>query len=446
MNIKDTRIIILLILMTLVDSKGQIVTFSTFEERLRNYIDTIRIFDTHEHLLNPELLKEAAFFDFTMLLQQNSYDDLVSAGMPDSLFSALYSNNLVPSQKWDLIEPYWKKSFNTSYNRILLRTINDLYGIKELNRESAARLSSEMKLRYGVEWFNHIIKDRCRIDHIVQSGQSVGDEYDYISYARGFGSWLTVRSKFTIDSISISQVDPIFTLEDFVRSMRTDFEKGVKEGMKVVKINFAYQRTLNIENPTTETARKVFRTLINGNEDTRITYQAAKALQDYMTHKLMEMASENKVPVAFHTGLLAGSGNYIQNSDPTHLTPIFLKYSKVKFVLFHGSYPFGGELASLAKTFPNVYIDMNWTYAISSSFTQRYLDEWLETVPVAKIMAFGGDQRMPEITYGNLLVAKELINSVLLNKVRSGYISEQEAFDIARMILYDNALEFYGFR
>ncbi len=439
-----------LLLVTLLNANGQKVFRSApengFEGRIKTLCDTITVFDTHEHLMDPSLLKEADFFDFTMLLQQNSYDDLVSAGMPDSVFNDLYGTRLSPSQKWKIIEPYWVRSFNTSYNRILLNVVKELYGIENLNSSSVTKLSSLMKARYGTEWFNHIIRDLCRIDHIVQSGPGVGDEFGYISYARGFGSWLTVRTKFTIDSISIAQVDPIFTLEDFVRSMRTDFETGIKEGMRVVKVNYAYQRTLFVENYSTEAARKVFRTLINGNEDTRITFRDAKPLQDYMTHKLMEMASEYGIPVAFHTGLLAGSGNYIQNSDPTLLTELFLKYRKIRFVLFHGSYPFGGELASLAKTFPNVYIDMNWTYAISSGYAQRYLTEWIETVPAFKIMAFGGDQRTAEITYGNLLVARELIGNVLIEKVRSGYFSEQEAIDIARMILHENAMEFYGFR
>ncbi|MCY1719450.1 amidohydrolase family protein [Prolixibacteraceae bacterium Z1-6] len=60
----------------------------------------------------------------------------------------------------------------------------------------------------------------------------------------------------------------------------------------------------------------------------------------------------------------------------------------MKFILFHGAYPFGGELASLAKNFRNVYIDLCWLYIISPTYSRRYLHEWLETIPANKIIAF----------------------------------------------------------
>ena len=165
-----------------------------------------------------------------------------------------------------------------------------------------------------------------------------------------------------------------------------------------VKINAAYKRSLYFEKVSTESARKVFRTLINGNEDFILPYKEAKPLQDYMMFQLLELARQNNVPVAIHTGIQAGINNILANSDPTLLTNIFYEFSDVKFVLFHGSYPFGGELTTLVRNYPNVYIDMNWTYAISASYAERYLNEWIEAVPVSKIMAFGGDQRCAENT------------------------------------------------
>jgi predicted TIM-barrel fold metal-dependent hydrolase len=269
---------------------------------------------------------------------------------------------------------------------------------------------------------------------------------NYIKHATRFCDWLSVTSKKVIDSLAIMQVEPIFTLEGFVKSMGRAFEKALNEGMTVVKINLAYQRSLSIENVTHEAARKVFRTLVNGNEDHVISFKDAKPLQDYMVRQLLSLAQKYHVPVAFHTGLQAGESNYINNSNPLLLTNVFKEYNGVRFVLFHGGYPFGGELSALAKNYPNVYIDMNWTYAISPSYAGRYLSEWLETVPVSKIMAFGGDQRVVELTYGNLIVAKEIITNVLIQKIREGQLNETEARNVATKILYENAMKFYNIR
>ncbi|HOP00346.1 MAG TPA: hypothetical protein PK766_12340, partial [Bacteroidales bacterium] len=74
------------------------------------------------------------------------------------------------------------------------------------------------------------------------------------------------------------------------------------------------------------------------------------------------------------------------------------------------------------------------------------LHEWLEAVPVSKIMAFGGDQRCVENTYGNQVIARQIISNVLIEKVKTGYFSENEAYKVARMILYDNAVDFYNLK
>lgn len=62
-----------------------------FESRIRKYIDTLSIIDTHEHLVGPEMLADGFFLDFSLLLLQNGYDDLISAGMPDTLYDKLFN-------------------------------------------------------------------------------------------------------------------------------------------------------------------------------------------------------------------------------------------------------------------------------------------------------------------------------------------------------------------
>jgi predicted TIM-barrel fold metal-dependent hydrolase len=155
------------------------------------------------------------------------------------------------------------------------------------------------------------------------------------------------------------------------------------------------------------------------------------------------LALKYNKPIQIHTGLQAGDGNFIQNSNPALLANLFLKYRNVKFILFHGGYPYGGELASLGKNFRNVYIDLCWLYVISPSYSERYLHEWLETIPANKIMAFGGDYENVENIYGHLLFAKEIVGNVLVEKVKNRYFSEGEAIKVAQMMLHENAVNLF---
>lgn len=414
-----------------------------FETRLINYIDTLRIIDTHEHLVGPELLKDSYFLDFSLLFMQNGYDDLVSAGMPDTLFDALFNSELDPVGKWRIIEPYWNNSFNTSFNRIVLNSARDLYGINELNESTVIPLSRKIREAHETDWFDIILKDSCRIDYLIKDGNYMPGKDDYVRYEKRFDDWLTVRSKFRIDSLAIQQLEPIYSLDDFGKSLENAFKKELKNGMIAVKLFTAYFRTLHFEKTNPSAARKVFRTLVNGEEDFMISMTDAKPLQDYMLFRLLDLAREHDMPVAIHTGIQAGKGKILENANPALLTNLFMEYPEVDFVLYHGSYPFGGELSALAKNFRNVYIDMNWSYAVSPTYTARYLNEWLEMVPVSRITAFGGDCMAVENVYSELKIAKKIIAEVLINKIREGYINEHEAMIIARMIMRDNAARLY---
>lgn len=414
-----------------------------FETRIRKYVDSLHVVDTHEHLFTPEIVNGSNFADLMLLFQQNGYDDLISAQMPRTLFDSLYNEPLTPGRKWELLRPYYNNAFNTSYMKVLQNGVKRLYGVEGLNEKTVVRVSDEIKKTYSTSRFDRILKDSCKIDFIIQDAYYMEGKDDYFRYATRFDHWISVRSNYTIDSLAIAQVDPIYSLDDYEKSLREAFETGVKNGMTVVKVSLAYSRTLDFQKVSKEAALKVFRKLVNGNEDLVIPFSEAKPFQDYMLYRLLELAEKYDLPVAFHTGMQAGKGNMLSYSDPLHLTNLFKYFPGVKFVLFHGSYPFGGELAVLAKTFRNVYIDMNWMYSISPSYSERYLNEWLETVPVKKLMAFGGDCMAIENVYSELLVAKSLISKVLVEKVSTGYFTEEEAKTVARMILHDNAISFY---
>lgn len=415
-----------------------------YENRIMEYVDSLRVFDTHEHFFHPDFLKQSPFLDFALFFLENGFNDLVSSGLPDTLYSNIYNGTLSPEAKWKIIEPYWQNTLNTASNRTMLLAFNDLYGIKELNLSTVGPLSRKIKDSYQKEWMDHVAKDICKIDYIIQDGDEIKTKGNYIKFITRFDTWITLDSKRVIDSMAIMQLEPIYTLEGLVKALNTDFKAKLDEGMVAIKINLAYIRPLIFEDVNIEIARKVFKTIVNGNKDMVLKAEEARPLQDYMVHQLLKLAEKNKIPVAFHTGLQAGNSNNINNSDPTLLNNLFRQYPDVNFVLFHGGYPFGGELSSLAKNFKNVSIDMNWTYSISPAYAERYLEEWLETVPASKIMAFGGDQRFIENTYGNLVIAKKTISNVLIKKVGENYLSENEAKKIAKMLLYDNGKRFYN--
>jgi uncharacterized protein len=413
-----------------------------FEKRIRSFIDTMQVVDTHEHLTGPTGITKSGMFDFMLLFHHYADDDIKSAGMSKPTFETLLKDSLSVLQKWEIMKPYWEGSFNTAYNRNVLLTADKLFGIKKIDATTVAELSDKIRKAYAGDWYKTILKDKCRIDFLILDGtdRSFGDP-GMFRYTKKF-DYFQFDSKKKIDQVAGKQGVTVQSADDLTKALTIEFEKALKEGFATIKNSTAYFRSLYFEDVPRDKAEDVLKMILNA-PDKVFPFEAIKPLSDYMMHRVLDLARKYNTPVQIHTGLQAGDGNYIENSNPALLANLFLKYRDVRFILFHGGYPFGGEFGTLAKNFRNVYIDLCWLYIISPSYTERYLNDWLETVPANKIMAFGGDFENVEGVYGHLLLAREVVANVLIEKVRKRYFTEEEALKIARMILHDNAVNLF---
>jgi predicted TIM-barrel fold metal-dependent hydrolase len=228
------------------------------------------------------------------------------------------------------------------------------------------------------------------------------------------------------------------SFDEYLALIDTVFERALEKGAVAAKSVAAYRRTLLYEPVGRSDAERAFL-----KPDDEITPAEAKAFQDHVMHLLVQKTIEYGLPFQFHTGLQHGFGNVLANSHPLHLNNLIATYPDAKFVLFHGSYPFGGELSVLAKTYANVYLDFNWLPLISPSVAERNLAEWLDTVPASKL-EWGGDCQHVEAVYGHVHQMREVLARVLTEKVLRGDFSEDMAMDVARKLLRDNVWEIYN--
>jgi predicted TIM-barrel fold metal-dependent hydrolase len=342
-------------------------------------------------------------------------------------------------EKWEILKPFWESSQNTAYNRASLLAASKLFGIDDINESTVELLSEKISKAYQTNWINYVIEDKCKIDFLIQDSEDRSFGTDGFRYVKRLDHFIYLDSKERIISIGQEQNISIKTLDDFIEALEREFNDAKRKGIVAIKTALSYDRILNFKNSSRESAEEVFKKILNSPDGTSLAFSEVKPFQDYMFHRLLDLARDNKLPVQIHTGLHINK-NIIENSNPTHLVNLFFEYPDVKFILLHGGYPYGGELSALAKTFQNVYIDMCWLYVISPSYSERYLHEWLETVPASKIMGFGGDYLNVENAYAHLLMGKQVITKVLTDKVKDGYFSESEAKEIAQMILHDNAV------
>jgi predicted TIM-barrel fold metal-dependent hydrolase len=159
----------------------------------------------------------------------------------------------------------------------------------------------------------------------------------------------------------------------------------------------------------------------------------------------MRFAAELSLPVQLHTGHMAGSYNRVDKANAALLAQVLQLHQGLRFDLFHGNWPYMGDLLFLAKNYPNVALNLCWLYMIDPLYAQEMLKRAIMSVPQHKIHGFGGDyEDMPEYAAAHLRLAREVICAALADLVESGWLKEEQALESARAFLFDNPDQFFG--
>jgi glucuronate isomerase len=328
-----------------------------------------------------------------------------------------------------------------------------LFGVDDINENTYRELNKKVLASNYAGWYHFVLKEKAGIDvsildpleKLMKKDPVVQQEF-FVQVKRfDYLFWL---NKDIIKSIGKQKNIEITSLTGLLDHVESEIREAV-EKKKIIglKSGIAYVRSLYFEDVPREDAEKIYNKKFVSGLD--ISQEESKKLQDFLMHQLLEKAQRYHLPFQIHTGILTWNWRKvpIENTNATNLSNLFLKYPRLRFVIFHGSYPYMAELGTLAKNLPNVYIDMCWMYMISPEASRRYLEEWLLTVPSNKIMAFGGDiGPAVESVYSHAVLARKIITEVLTGMVKKEYITEQDACRIAERILRENALELYSLK
>ena len=426
---------------------------------LEEFIRDLWIMDSHEHVVQEQERIGQRADPLQIFLAHYASSDLISAGLSIDDYGRAVNLDLPLLERWKIIEPFWSKAQNTAYFTSLKIAAKDIYGIEEINAGTIQELSDRMNSMNKKGLYRLILKDKAKIERSIFDGISdiVDVDREFFAPVVRLEDFIIIRSRENIRSISQMLKVPIHSLKDLERALEMKVE-GILEKIVGFKIALAYKRKIYFEKVTFDDAEKLFNRVMSS-KDTYIRYtrsdgvrvtlpdeisiEEGRCLQDYMVHKMLQLASKYSLPVQVHTGLQEGNLNLVSNSNPILLANLFMEYENVKFDVFHGSYPYIKELAAIAKNLPNVYADLSWLHIISPTSAKEALRDWLDTVPANKMLGFGGDYRFVEGIYAHSKMAREDIATVLREKINEGRFSEEEAKLIARMILRDNVLEVF---
>ncbi|MFC1608421.1 amidohydrolase family protein [Candidatus Latescibacterota bacterium] len=443
---------------------------SELYHRLKNEIDRLPVVDIHEHLAYPEEdyleISEEYGVDFGRFMFWYTVDDLLSSGMiiPDlmefrsTLGAVLRVNGKVLSldEKWNYIKPYWENIRYTGYSRAVLHSINKLLDIDDLNDSTYREVSEKLKALMKPGVYGEMLSKQCGFTHIVndidttaQPGAGERMDRDLLHFVSRFRQFSYVYKPGGIETLEEKYGRTIRNIDHLLDAMDRQFDLWIKDDRRIaLKMADAYLRDLSFEDNTRDEAERVMRRIFTlrkiPNNDETLSYAEARPLENFVMHRILDRAEEHGIPLIVHTGIQTYMGNEVGNSNATLLTNLFIKYPRLKFHLLHANYPWMHEATCLAKQFHNVSLDLTWVHIIVPEGAREGLSHQLDTVPVNKIHAFGGDALVPETVWGALEAARENTAHVLADKVETGHMKEEQAVNIAQKMFSENARNIFS--
>lgn len=418
----------------------------TVEDRVHGFLQELAIIDTHEHII-PEGERRRTDLDLFHFFSHYAGSDLVSAGMTWAQYASLFEAELEFDEKFELFMNYWPLIQNTGYGQAVSTVFREIFGVEYLDQSSVEQLSAAISKSNKPGWYHYILKERSNIEKAILDIGTAEVDAEFFAAALRFDDFIFIQSREDLLELEKTHELPFGNLKQICSALEKSFEQAVQQGIVAVKCGLAYNRNLYFSKPSLFEAEKALERML-AKPACDLTAWDLLPLQDYIFHQVVRCALEYDLPLQIHTGFqeptATRSGNRVANTDPLQLTNLFLEYEDLRFVLFHGGYPYIHNWAVLGKNFRNVFLDLCWLYIISPRLAKGLLHTALELVSVNKIFGFGGDYLFVEGAFAHARLARKIVGEVLTEKIISGNVREEDALQMGAAILRNNAREFYG--
>ena len=403
--------------------------YSSTEEKLLEFMAEIEVIDAHEHL-PPERVRVSFKVDVMTLFSHYTRTDFISAGMSPQDYERMINPEEPLEERWKIFKPFFKFIRYGSYARPALIAVKEFYGFDDITDDNYMAISERMMAENTQGIYKRILWDKCHIRAVLTQAGRTDYDLDYLIPLMPMDTYASVRSAEEVEKRAENLKVQVKDLDDYLQLARKGIERWKSEGAVGLKT-----RAQPNDPPDRKAAEEAFKKILNGGKGANL-----KALYDYLVNEIMEICADLDMVVAVHAGMW---GDF-RVLDPKHMIPVFPRHPRTRFDLYHMGMPWVRDTGVIGKNNQNVWLNLCWCHIISPEMTCSALDEWIDLVPVNKIIAFGGDYSRPvEKVYGHLLMAKEDIARVLARRIDRGLMGFDEATFIIKRWFWDNPKELY---
>jgi len=416
--------------------------------QLRAFLDAVPVVETHEHYAGMFQQAKSAF---NVINYYQSDFMSASFGCEKESERILNDDRIDFDMRCDYFMKIYRKSNLTSYARASLAGLRACWGIDELTPETLRFLQEKlpertpafydkMMRRFGIKAKIANIYVGDVID-LIEGRQENLSEYSRLAFP--LPVFHSMKTKADIQVLEPYLDRAVVCLDDYLEAFENLLRKAVDFGVVCLKDQSAYRRALDYKNPDRSEAEKAFNLILSNPHNFYGTEQV-RPLDDWLFNHFMRLAAKYKLPVQLHTGFQTMLRNDIRNANAVNLIPLMELHQDVRFSLFHGNYPYMDEYLFLGKNYPNVVLDLNFVQMLDPIYSVELIKRAVVAVPHSKVMAFGGDCGNIEMAVGYLIAARDNTAYALSELVECGWLSVDQAKQVAADWFYNNPNEFYN--
>lgn len=412
---------------------------------------TTPLVDTHEHLVEERTRLEGRarhFFpsgDWADLLHHYTVDDLLAAGWTAADRARFFDPETSRDTKAALLMAVWPAARHTGYGRAVRETIRILYGEDDFTRESIPRIAEKFADRVRPGFYRQILRGDAGLVHAqVNSLEHIFPDTaapDLLAQDISFLAFTTPDR----DAVLRDTGAAADRLDGWLDWIDRCFDIWAPRAI-AAKNQIAYVRGLSFPAADPRVAERTFEAIVAGRP---VDPADREALQSHLFRHCLAAATRNGLPVKLHTGYHAGSGRMPLGrvaANAADLAPLLREFPDTRFVLMHIGWPYQDEYLALAKHFPNVWMDLCWTWIIDPEACVRFVREFLTTVPSNKLLPFGGDYFTVECVVGHASIARRGMARALSDLVSADWLREEEALDLVPSLFHGNARALFPHR
>ncbi len=389
--------------------------------------------------------------------------DLLASGMTaaDLRFATGSEGDLAPPDdrpppgpldaRWARVAPFWARIRHGGFARCLLEGWDATFGIPDLDASTVGELSARIRAARVPGHYRQVLHDEANIKvSLVQMTGTYGEDIAEVDRTLflpvpRLNRFTMVRRRADLEALESELAIPLRTLDALDDAMAGCAVRWKAAGAPAIKLSQSYHRAMDFDMPDHTGATRALRTVWDGGYP-GLDSAPGRVLEDWLVDAAVRAATAARLPVEFHVGPRAGIYGTLEGTFLAPMAPFLRRHRDALFDISHAGFPALREAAVLAKTFANVYLNLSWLHIYSPQACIDALQEWVQMVPVNKVLGFGDDLYWVDTIHGHLRIARRNVAFAMAGLVEDGVIRERDAVEIGRALFHDNPAAFYGIR